>query len=92
MTERHKPGSVERAVRSELRKLGCSVQSDGCAALAVALSRQIDMCRGAVAAAAAAAQLRLLLSDLRAASAAERPRRSRIDDIRGDELAARRSG
>ena len=61
MAERRKQGSVERAVRSELRKLGCSVQSDGSAALAVALARQIDTARGAVAAAAAAAQLRLLL-------------------------------
>ncbi len=85
-------GPVERAVRSELRKLGCSVQEDGSAALAVALARQIDTSRGAVAAAAAAAQLRLLLADLRAAAATARPKRSRIDDIRGDELAARRSG
>jgi hypothetical protein len=84
-------GSVEKAVRSELRALRRSVQSDGSAALAVALARQIDGSRGAVAAAAAAAQLRLLLADLRAAAAAEAPRRSRIDDIRGDELAARRS-
>lgn len=85
-------GPVERAVRSELRKLGCSVQSDGSAALAVALARQIDTCRGAVAAAAAAAQLRLLLADLRAVAADSRPKRGKIDEIRGDELAARRSG
>ena len=44
-------GSVEKAVRSELRKLKCSVQSDGSAALAVALAGQIDSSRGAVAAA-----------------------------------------
>ena len=91
MTERQKPGSVERAVRSELRTLGCSVQSDGSAALAVALAGQIDSARGAVAAAASAAQLRLLLGDLRAAAAAARPERTRIDDLRADELAARRS-
>jgi hypothetical protein len=84
-------GKVERAVRSELRKLGCSVQSDGSAALAVALASQIDSSRGAVAAAAAAAQLRLLLADLRAAAAETRPERTRIDDLRADELAARRS-
>jgi acetyl-CoA acetyltransferase len=84
-------GNVEKAVRSELRRLGCSVQSDGSAALAVSLARQIDTSRGAVAAAAAAAQLRLLLADLRAASAERAPKRSRIDDIRGDELAARRA-
>jgi len=84
-------GKVERAVRSELRKLGCSVQSDGSAALAVALAAQIDSSRGAVAAAAAAAQLRLLLADLRIAARDARPEKARIDDLRADELAARRS-
>jgi hypothetical protein len=84
-------GSVERAVRSELRKLGCSVQLDGSAALAVALAAQIDASRGAVAAAAAAAQLRLLLADLRVAARDARPEKTRIDDLRADELAARRS-
>ena len=84
-------GKVERAVRSELRKLGCSVQSDGSAALAVALAAQIDGSRGAVAAAAAAAQLRLLLIDLRRSAAEARPGKTRIDDLRADELAARRS-
>ena len=83
-------GSVEKAVRSELRKLGCSVQSDGSAALAAALARQIDPARGAVAAAAAAGQLRVLLDDLRKLAAEKRPQRTRIDDIRADELAARR--
>ena len=84
-------GSVERAVRSELRSLRVSVQSDGSAALAVALAAQIDTSRGAVAAAAAAAQLRQLLIDLRRAAAEARPEKTRIDDLRADELAARRS-
>jgi hypothetical protein len=91
MTERRKQGGVEKAVRSELRRLGSSVQSDGSAALAVALAGQIDNSRGAVAAAAAAAQLRLLLADLRTAARDARPERTRIDDLRADELAARRS-
>jgi hypothetical protein len=91
MTERRKQGSVEKAVRSELRSLKCSVQSDGSAALAVALAAQIDTSRGAVAAAAAAAQLRQLLIDLRRAAAEARPEKTRIDDLRADELAARRS-
>lgn len=82
---------VERAVRAELRSLGCSVQSDGSAALAVALARQIDGARGAVAAAAAAGQLRVLLDDLRRAARDARPERTRIDDLRADELAARRA-
>lgn len=90
MTERRKQGSVEKAVRSELRSLKCSVQSDGSAALAVALAAQIDTSRGAVAAAAAAAQLRQLLIDLRRESADRKPVRTRIDDLRADELAERR--
>lgn len=91
MAERRKQGSVEKAVRSELRSLKCSVQSDGSAALAVALAAQIDGSRGAVAAAAAAGQLRVLLDDLRKASAEKQPVRTRIDDLRADELAARRA-
>lgn len=86
-----KPGPVEKASRAELRKLGASVQSDASAALAVSLARQIDTSRGAVAAAAAAAQLRLLLADLRTAAAQNRPVRTKVDDLRRDELAARRA-
>jgi hypothetical protein len=84
------PGPVERAVRAELRSLKCSVQSDGSASLAVALAAQSDTSRGAVAAAAAAAQLRQLLIDLRRTSAEKQPARTRIDDLRADELAERR--
>ncbi len=72
--------AVERAVRSELRSLRVSVQSDGSAALAVSLATQIDRARGAVAAAAAAGQLRALLADLRQA-AAQKPERDVIDDL-----------
>jgi len=79
MTARKPQGSVETAVRSELRSLGVSVQSDGSAALAVSLARQIDTARGAVAAAAAAGQLRVLLMDLR--KSAEAPERDVIDDL-----------
>jgi hypothetical protein len=73
-------GTVERAVRSELRSLRVSVQSDGSAALAVSLARHIDIARGAVAAAAAAGQLRALLADLRLA-AEKQPERDVIDDL-----------
>ncbi len=73
-------GTVERAVRSELRSLRVSVQANGSAALAVSLARQIDSARGAVAAAAAAGQVRALLIDLRQA-AAEQPERDVIDDL-----------
>lgn len=79
MTERKQPGGVERATRSELRRLGCSVQSDGLAALAVALAKQIDTARGAVAAAAAAGQLRLILADLE--RSAVRPEKDAIDEV-----------
>ena len=75
------PGHVEKAVRAELRALKCSVQTDGSAALAVSLARQIDGSRGAVAAAAAAAQLRQLLVDLRADAADKRPEGDVIDDL-----------
>jgi hypothetical protein len=83
--------AVERAVRCELRRLGCSVQSDGSAALAVSLAKRIDAARGGVSAAAAAGQLRQLLIDLRRAAAEARPERDAIDDLRADELAARRA-
>jgi type II secretory pathway pseudopilin PulG len=66
------------------------VTTDGTAALAVSLARQIDTARGAVAAAAAAAQLRQLLIDIRRAAAENRPERDAIDDLGADELAARR--
>jgi hypothetical protein len=75
------PGALERAVRSELRSLRVSVQTDGRAALAVSMARQIDGARGAVAAAAAAAQLRGVLDDL-AKRAEQAPRESGIDDLR----------
>jgi hypothetical protein len=88
---KQRAGGVERAVRTELRKLHCSVQEDGSAALAVSMARHIDSARGAVAAAAAAGQLRVLLEDLRKASAEKRPERNAIDDLRADELAARRA-
>ena len=72
---------MERAVRAELRALQTSVQADGAAALAVSLAEQIDRARGAVAAAAAAAQLRMLLADLNEA-ANRRPKVTKLDDIR----------
>ena len=80
MTVRRPQGSVEKAVRAEIRSLGVSVQQDGSAALAVSLATQIDTARGAVSAAAAAGQLRALLIDLRK-SAAEQPERDVIDDL-----------
>ena len=91
MAERKPQGGVERAVRAELRRLHASVATDGSAALAVSLAKQIDVARGAVAAAAAAAQLRQLLIDLRRWSAEARPERDAVDDLRNDELAARRA-
>jgi hypothetical protein len=66
-------------VRAELRHLGSSVQTSGSAALAVSLASQIDTARGAVAAAAAAGQLRLILADLAKSSA--RPGKDAIDEL-----------
>lgn len=74
-------GPLERAVRAQLRSLRVSVQTDGRAALAVSMARQIDGARGAVAAAAAAAQLRGVLDDL-GKQADARPAESGIDDLR----------
>lgn len=48
-------------------------------ALAVALARQIDTSRGAVAAAAAAAQHRLIMADLE--KTAVRPEKDTIDEL-----------
>jgi hypothetical protein len=91
MTARRPQGSVEKAVRSELRSLGVSVQQDGSAALAVSLAGQIDTARGAVAAAAAAGQLRALLIDLRK-MAAEQPERDVIDDLNARRAARAAAG
>jgi acetyl-CoA acetyltransferase len=74
-------GDVERATRSELRRLKASVRTEGLAALAVSLARQIDTARGAVAAAAAAGQLRVILADLAKASEARAPVRDAIDEL-----------
>ena len=91
MSDRKPAGTVEKAVRAELRALKCSVQSDGSAALAVSLARQIDSSRGAVAAAAAAGQLRLILADLVSESRANRPVKDAIDDLK-DRRASRAAG
>jgi hypothetical protein len=80
MSERHKPGPVERATRAELRALNISVQTSILAASAVSLARQIDSSRGAVAAAAASLQLRQTRADL-IAEAEKQPERDVIDDI-----------
>jgi hypothetical protein len=74
-----------------LRNLRASVATDGSAALAVSLARQIDTARGAVAAAAAAGQLRVMLMDLRA-EAAKRPERDVIDDLNARRAAKRAAG
>jgi hypothetical protein len=87
-TERKPVGGVERATRSQLRRLGCSVQSEGLGALAVSLAQQIDTSRGAVAAAAAAAQLRLILADITAASVV-RPDKDTLDELNAKRAARR---
>jgi hypothetical protein len=84
-------GPVERATRAELRALGISVQTSILAANAVALARHIDSCRGAVAAAAASAQLRATRAEL-AAEAANAPERDVIDDLNARRAARRAAG
>jgi hypothetical protein len=73
-------GPVERATRAELRALKVSVQTSILAASAVSLARQIDHSRGAVAAAAASAQLRATRAEL-VAEAEKRPEQDVIDDL-----------
>jgi hypothetical protein len=69
--------------------MGSSVQSDGAAALAVSLAEQIDSSRGAVAAAAAAAQLRLILADL---AKSARPGEDAIDELNARRAVKRSAG
>jgi hypothetical protein len=73
-------GPVERATRAELRALKVSVRTSILAANAVALARQIDESRGAVAAAAASLQLRQTRADL-IADAEKRPEQDVIDEV-----------
>jgi hypothetical protein len=91
MTERHKPGPVERATRAELRALKVSVQASILAASAVSLARQIDRSPGAVAAAAASLQLRQTRADL-ISEARERPERDVIDDLNARRAAKHAAG
>lgn len=85
MSERKSMGPVERATRAELRALKVSVQESMLAANAVALARQIDGSRGAVAAAAASLQLRQTRAEL----VTEAEKRPEVDVI--DEINARRA-
>lgn len=91
MSERHKPGPVERATRAELRALKISVQTSILAANAVSLARQIDRSPGAVAAAAASLQLRQTRADL-IAEAEKQPERDVIDDLNTRRAAKRAAG
>ena len=84
-------GPVERATRAELRAMKISVQTSMLAASAVALARHIDTCRGAVAAAAAQAQLRATRAEL-AAEADKRPERDVIDDLNARRASRRAAG
>ncbi len=84
-------GCVERATRAELRALKISVQTSILAANAVSLARQIDVSRGAVAAAAASLQLRQTRADL-IAEAEKQPERDVIDDLNARRAARRAAG
>ena len=84
-------GAVERAVRAEFRSLSVNARRDGSAALAVSLAQQIDRARGAVAAAAAAGQLRQILIDLRKI-AAEQPELDVIDELNARRATRRAAG
>jgi hypothetical protein len=91
MSERQAPGPVERATRAELRALKISVQTSILAANAVALAKQIDGSRGAVAAAAASLQLRQTRAEL-VAEAEKRPERDIIDELNAKRAKRRAAG
>ena len=84
-------GPVERATRSELRRLKVSPLTSMLAASALSLSRQIDSSPGAVAAAAACLQLRLTRSEI-IEEAERRPERDVIDDLNARRAAKRSAG
>jgi hypothetical protein len=84
-------GPVERATRAELRQLGVSVQVSILAATALSLAKQIDRTPGAVAAAAAALQLRQTRADL-VAEAEKRPKQDVLDDLNARRAAKRAAG
>ena len=84
-------GTVERAVRAELRVMGVSVQSSVLAANAVSLARQIDTSRGAVAAAAASLQLRQTRADL-IAELEKQPAGDVIDELNTKRATKRAAG
>lgn len=84
-------GAVERATRSELRRLKVSVQDSILAANAVSLAHQIDQSRGAVAAAAASLQLRQTRADI-IAELEKRPQADVLDDLNARRAAKRAAG
>ena len=83
VTQRY--GPVERATRSELRRLRCSVLTNTLGALAVSLAQQMDADGDAKGAAVVASQLRLVIADLKATG----PVTVQKDSL--DELNARRA-
>ncbi len=90
MVDRSVQGPVEKATRAELRRLGASVQAESLPAAAVALARQIDVARGGMAAAAVAAQLRLIIADV--AKSAVRPEKDAIDELNARRAKRRDTG
>lgn len=61
-------GTVERAVRGQLRRLGLRPNSSGQAAACVTLAVRLDCTEGAAAAAVAARELRIALGAVAAAA------------------------
>lgn len=83
-------GSVERATRAELRRLGIHASDSGLAAAALSLSRHVDAPDSTSAAAAVARELRGVLTELRR-QASEKPQRDPIDELQS-RRAARLAG
>ena len=75
-----KPGSVESAVRLDLKGMGKDLEGSGLAAVAVAMAQQIDADNSATSKSMCAKALQDILSQLRALAPA-RAERDRIDDL-----------
>lgn len=82
MAGRSSTGAVERATRAELRRRAVSVQSDGMAALAVAMAKRIDAEQDAKAAAALSRELRAAMVALARAHPAAPVERDDVDELR----------
>ena len=82
-------GPVERATRSELRRLRCSAVTSTLGALAVSLAQHMDAGAEAKDAAVVAGQLRLVMADVVKASGPLTLRKDTLDELNARRAARR---